>query len=98
MELILKGFDKSAIPSPKMILLRADETPFADKQPEWDNDTDPHLVAGVLKSWLCELEAPLLTWELHDAFIAAQGTFSSRLFPLPPMPGEITSFAAKADS
>jgi len=42
----------------------------------WDSNTDPHEVAGVLKSWLCELESPLLTTELHDSFIAAQAAVS----------------------
>ena len=39
---------------------------------EWEAGTDPHLVASVLKAWLCDLESPLLTTELHDSFIAAQ--------------------------
>ena len=40
---------------------------------EWDKSENPHLVASVLKYWLCELEEPLLTYELQDAFITAQG-------------------------
>lgn len=43
---------------------------------QWNHTTDPHLVAGVLKSWLCAMDAPLLTEELHDSFIAAQGIIS----------------------
>merc|ERR1712137_1181008 len=42
------------------------------KRVSWSITSDPHLVACVIKVWLCELENPLLTWELHDCFIAAQ--------------------------
>jgi hypothetical protein len=42
-----------------------------------DSD-DPHLAAGAIKLWLCELQIPLLTYELHDAFMAAIGMLSSR--------------------
>ena len=35
---------------------------------------DPHLAAGIIKVWLCELQIPLLTYELHDTFMAAIGT------------------------
>ena len=45
------------------------------KPVNFDKSTDPHIAAGVLKCWLCELQAPLLTWELHDSFIAAQGYY-----------------------
>merc|ERR1712125_127259 len=38
----------------------------------WNSQTDPHLVAGVLKSWLCQLDSPLLTYELNESFIVAQ--------------------------
>lgn len=38
---------------------------------EFQADTDPHLVAGLLKCWLCNLSAPLLTFELNSAFIEA---------------------------
>ena len=42
----------------------------------WQRKQDPHLVAGVLKCWLCQLDSPLLTHEMQDAFIAAQGRSS----------------------
>jgi hypothetical protein len=37
------------------------------------NDLDIHVVAGVLKQWLRELQEPLLTLELYEGFIAAEG-------------------------
>lgn len=33
--------------------------------------TDPHIAAGVVKLWLCEMDSPLLMEELHDVFILA---------------------------
>ena len=33
--------------------------------------TNPHFVAGLIKLWLCDLDDPLLTYELHEAFVAA---------------------------
>eukprot|EP01104_Vermistella_antarctica_P008078 TRINITY_DN2022_c0_g1_i2.p1 TRINITY_DN2022_c0_g1~~TRINITY_DN2022_c0_g1_i2.p1 ORF type:complete len:2327 (-),score=597.02 TRINITY_DN2022_c0_g1_i2:124-7104(-) len=47
------------------------------KQFEHHNKTivfpnDPHVIAGALKLWLCQLPVPLLTFELYDDFIAAQ--------------------------
>lgn len=44
------------------------------KKKQWDDGENPQFVAAVLKSWLCQLQYPLLTIELQDSFIAAQGT------------------------
>ena len=44
---------------------------------KWNDSEDPHLVASVLKQWLCELEEPLLTNELQDSFISAQGVWKN---------------------
>ena len=48
---------------------------YTGKRVTYTPEDDPHLVAGVIKSWLCELDSPLLTHELHSIFMTARGTW-----------------------
>ena len=68
-ESIKKAFDKGYLPFFEVVVILLKY--LAGKEINFDEDTDPHLVGGVLKSWLCEMERPLLTYELFDCFIAA---------------------------
>jgi hypothetical protein len=36
-------------------------------------ETDPHLIAGLLKAFLRELPEPLFTWGLYKEFVEAGG-------------------------
>jgi len=42
--------------------------------------TSPHTAAGLLKLFLRKLPEPLLTFELFDCFMAANGTHSPTLY------------------
>jgi hypothetical protein len=47
---------------------------------EYANSTDIHTLAGVLKSYLREMEEPLLSFDLYEGFIAGEGTLLMRQY------------------
>jgi hypothetical protein len=49
------------------------------KLKEFEKIVDVHIVAGVLKNFLIELEEPLLTFELSESFIKAVSKLYSRV-------------------
>lgn len=48
------------------------------KLKEFEKIVDVHIVAGVLKNFLIELEEPLLTFELSESFIKAVSKLYSK--------------------
>jgi len=56
-------------------------SPHSDKPVDLPPNANPHVISGVLKLWFCELEQPIMTFELYDAFIAAMGK-QNNLFDL----------------
>lgn len=43
------------------------------KASKFDKVTDPHLAAGILKSFLIDMDEPLFTYEISDSFLKATG-------------------------
>lgn len=42
-------------------------------------DVDTHVIAGLLKTFLRDLEEPLLTYELYDEITSFLGRFTSTI-------------------
>ena len=49
----------------------------AGEDVSFENENDPHAVAGLFKLYFRELPAPVMTWEHYDDFIIAECTFLS---------------------
>ncbi len=46
---------------------------LSGKAAKFDKVTDPHLAAGILKSFLIDMDEPLFTYEISDSFLKATG-------------------------
>ena len=46
----------------------------AGKDVNWSDAPSTHVVAGLLMMWLLELPEPLITFDLYDSLIAAEGS------------------------
>ena len=58
----------------------------------FENESDPHAVAGLFKLYFRELPAPVMTWEHYDDFIIAECNFP---LPFSPPSPSFTKFLFK---